>query len=154
MIHTTGESVQISLKNLCDLGRINVSHSKALWGDLHGFLPNILFIIKAALTILFGWQGPPTLWNYARREKKIDISLLFLFFPPTCPEVKGFFFQNCINSDWICLFLLLKVTFQLFFYFFLRPESKCKFLFFFFPSDEAQTTLVGARQPNNIVRVA
>ena len=85
---------------------------------------------KGALTRLFGWRGPPTQWNYARQEKEMDITLFFYFFLRHTQNSKDFFLQNCINFNWICLFLLQKVTFQ--FFFFLRPESKCKFLFVFF----------------------
>ncbi len=50
-------------------------------------------------------------------------------------------------------FLTEKVTFQLFF-FFSDKNQKQNFYFYFLSSDKVQNTLVGARRPNNIVRVA
>ncbi len=112
-----------------------------------------IYLVKA-LTILFGRWGPLTRWNYARREKKFDISLFFLFFPPTCPKIKGFFFQKLHKFQLNSFIFTVKSHFPTFFIFSSNQSQNVNFYFNFFSSDEAQNTLVGARRRNNIVRAA
>ncbi len=75
---------------------------------------------QAALRIWFSQQGNPMWWNFTR-QKNLDISLFFLFFPPTFPKEREW-----ITPYGLCYFLLEKSISN-----FLGRESKWNILFLF-----------------------
>ena len=87
-------------------------------------------------------------------EKKKLTFHYFLFFPPTCPKIKGFFSKTAsIPIEFV--YFYYKKSLSNFFFIFPSDQSQyTNFNFYFFSSDEAQNTFVGARRPNNIVRAA
>ena len=84
-------------------------------------------------------------------KKKIDISLLFYFSLRHAQKSKDSFSK--LHKFQLNLFIFtIKSHFPTFSS---SDQSQNEnFHFYFFPSDEAQNTIVGARRPNNIVRAA
>ncbi len=65
-------------------------------------------------------------------RKKTWHFVFIFFFPPTWPKNQGIFSRKLYKSLWNLLIFTHKSNFWTFFYFFLRPGAKRKFLFLFF----------------------
>ena len=92
--------------------------------------------------LLFGRQGPPTGWNYARQDK----NSYFIIFSSDMPKNKRIFFSKTakIPIEFVYFYHNKSHTY----FFFLQPESLA-FIYFFPPTrHKAQSTW-----PNNITRV-